>query len=102
MFGNVVDLDHILLRLKGYVPWMGNICGEKFFWHCNGFLGYPSHTVSVMITLIILSGILFFLMKKQKELNINKWMFWICNGALLNLILDFIQLSTGVGFVVSG
>ncbi len=102
LLGNIIDFDHILLGLNKTVPWLGNIYNTDIFWNCNGFFGYPPHTVYVMISLIVLSVILFVLMKKEKELKINGWMFWICNGALLNLILDFIQLSTGVGFVIHG
>ena len=102
LLGNIVDLDHVLLRLSGSVPWLSSICGDKFFWKCSGFFGYPFHSAYVIVSLIFLSVILFFLMKKQKELKINKWMFWICIGALLHLALDFTQLTSGVGFVVSG
>jgi hypothetical protein len=102
LIGNLIDLDHILLRIFGIVPWFQNICGTDYFWKCNGFFGYPLHSVYVLVSLIVTSIVLFFLMNEEKELKINKWMFWICIGALLNLSLDFVQLLTGVGFVVSG
>ncbi len=102
LIGNVIDLDHIFLRLNGTVPWFSSICGDKLVWRCSAFFGYPFHSVYAIVSLIVLSIILFFLMEKQKELKINKWMFWICIGILIHLMLDFVQLSTGVGFVISG
>jgi len=101
LLGNLIDLDHIFLRIIGGVPWFQNICEIKGFWKCNGFLGYPFHSVYMLVGLIVVSIILFFLMKEEKELKITKWMFWICIGAILNLLLDFVQLSTGIGFVIS-
>lgn len=102
LIGNLIDLDHIFLRITGIVPWFQNICSVDGFWKCNGFLGYPLHSVYMIVALIITSIILFFLMEEEKELKVTKWVFWICIGALLNLTLDFIQLSTGVGFVIQG
>ena len=102
LLGNLIDIDHILLRITGIVPWFYNICGEDYFWKCNGFLGYPFHSVYMIVALIFVSIILFFLMEEEKELKINRWMFWICIGAILHLFLDLFQLTTGVGFVVNG
>jgi hypothetical protein len=102
LFGNLIDLDHIFFRVTGMVPWMESICSVKNFWDCNSFFGYPLHSVYVFISLIAVSIILFFLMQEEKELKVTKWMFWICIGALVNLFLDFIQLTTGTGFVISG
>jgi hypothetical protein len=100
LLGNLIDLDHILIRIIGTVPWLQNICSIDKFWKCNGFLGYPFHSIYMIISLIVVSIVLFFLMDEEKEIKITKWMFWICIGALLNLSLDFVQLLTGVGFVV--
>ena len=101
LLGNLIDLDHIFLRILRIVPWFENICSVGGFWRCNSFFGYPLHSVYVFISLIAVSIILFFLMEKERELKINKWIFWICIGTLVNLFLDFIQLTTGAGFVIS-
>jgi hypothetical protein len=98
LLGNLVDLDHLLLRIEGFVPWFQSICRTKDFWKCNGFFGYPLHTPYMIVGLIILSAILFALMKKDKDFKVTKWMFWVCIGALLHLSLDFIQLVTGFAF----
>jgi hypothetical protein len=100
LLGNLIDLDHILLRINGTVPWRESICFMKNFWECNGFFGYPLHTVYMVIALIATSAILFFLKEEESDIKIDKWLFWICIGALLNLLLDFVQLTTGTGFVV--
>lgn len=102
LLGNLIDLDHIFLRIFGVVPWFQNICSIDGFWKCNGFLGYPLHSVYMVVTLIVTSIILFFLMEEEKELKVTKWMFWICIGALIHLSLDLVQLFTGIGFVVQG
>ncbi len=100
LLGNLIDLDHLFLRITGLVPWFQNICSSGVFWKCNGFYGYPLHSIYMIITLIVTSALLFFLKQEETNLKVDKWMFWICIGALLNLSLDFIQLITGVGFVV--
>jgi len=98
LLGNLIDLDHIFLRVIGVVPWLQNICSDGYFWKCNGFLGYPLHSVYMLVALIITSIILFFLMEEEKKLKITQWMFWICIGAILNLFLDILQLAIGFGF----
>jgi hypothetical protein len=98
LLGNLIDLDHVFLRITGMVPWFHNICSEGYFWKCNGFLGYPLHSVYFLVALIITSTILFFLKEEEEKLDIEKWMFWICIGAILNLSLDLLQLAIGFGF----
>jgi hypothetical protein len=102
LIGNLVDLDHIYLRVNGTVPWLSNICEKNHFWNCSSFGEYPLHSTNMLISLVVTSVILFFLMKRDKELKITYWMFWISIGALLNLLLDYVQLLSGIGFVVSG
>lgn len=91
LLGNIIDLDHIYLRIMGIVPWFGSICAGRHFWNCGSFGVYPLHSVYVMITFLILSVILFFLMKKDKKLKITQWMFWISMGVSIHFILDFIH-----------
>ncbi len=100
LFGNGIDIDHILYRINGMVPWLKSICLSDGFMKCNGFFGYPFHSIYMIISLIVVSILLFYLMEKQKDLKVNKWLFWIAIGALLHLTLDFVQMVTNVGFVV--
>ncbi len=101
LLGNLIDLDHVLLRIEGVVPWFQSMC-PGVFWKCSGFFGYPFHSVYMIVALIAASAVLFFLKQEETDLKVDKWMFWICIGALIHLFLDFIQLTTGAGFAVQG
>jgi len=101
LLANLIDLDHIFLRIFGSVPLFGSICGFKEFWKCNGFFGYPFHSPYVWIFFIITSFFLAILREKNKDSKEIKLLFFISLGIVLHLFLDFIQLSTGVAFVIN-
>lgn len=94
LIGNIIDLDHVYSRLIGEVPWFESACPGGLGTQCSFGL-YPLHSLNVAVALVVISIILFFIMRKNKKTQI--W-FWIAIGALLNLLLDYIHLITGFGF----
>jgi hypothetical protein len=91
LLANLVDLDHIYFRIIGIVPWFESMCTKGHFWNCGSFGFYPVHSVYLMISVFIVSIILFFLMKKDK-LKITKLMFWISIGILIHFSFDLLHL----------
>ena len=85
---------YVYLRLIGEVPWFESACPGGLGTQCS-FGIYTLHNLSVAIALVVISVLLFFVMRKNKKIQI--W-FWIAIGALLNLLLDYIHLITGFGF----
>jgi len=90
LMGNLIDLDHIYLRVIGKVNWFESACSRGFGSQCS-FEIYPLHNP---LTALILIGVLIITLPYLKKRKI-KWMFWISAGALLNLLLDYIHLLTG-------
>jgi len=89
LLGNLIDLDHIYLRMIGKVPWFSSACSE-FGMQCS-FGVYPLHSGFFAILFILLAGLIFVKNKKIKFVG------WLCLGAFLNLALDYIHLITGIG-----
>ena len=89
ILGNLVDLDHIYYRIIGKVGWFESACANGFGSQCSiGF--YPLHNLNFAIIFLILSGLIFFRNKKVKFIG------WLCLGAFLNLLLDYISMISGV------
>ncbi len=90
LIGNLIDLDHIYYRLIGKVGWFESAC-EHFGENCSiGF--YPLHNWWVALIALALGLFLLFNNNKMKFIG------WIGLGVSLNLLLDFIQAMSGLGF----
>lgn len=95
LWGNLIDLDHVYYRIIGKVPWFESACshlGAQCSWNF-----YPLHNSIVLTSTLILAVILipsgmYFKKKKMAFLG------WLFLGMALNIILDLIQLKTGIGF----
>jgi len=98
LLGNIVDLDHISFRINHGIEIFTSSC-DNFLEQCS-FGTYRMHSLNSVISLSIASVILFVMIKKHKEMKSVYWIFWACIGALLNLLLDYIHLLTGVGFAI--
>ena len=90
LLGNLIDLDHIYYRIISKVGWFESACVEGFGSQCSfGF--YPLHNWIVVIIALVLSSLIFI---KDKRI---KFIGWLCFGAFLNLVLDYIHLLIGFG-----
>lgn len=91
LIGNLIDLDHVYYRIIGKVNWFDSACVNGLGSQCSiGF--YPLHNIWVLMGLTVIAAILFFY-RKKKNLEL---LFWISIGGIINLILDYIHLFTGV------
>ncbi len=88
--GNLIDLDHIYLKIIGKVGWFESACSNGLGSQCS-FGIYPLHNLTSAVILIIASIILF--KQKNKNFKLN-FVFWLLIGAILNLVLDYIHLVT--------
>ena len=89
LLANLIDLDHVIFRLIGKVPWFQSACTE-FGKQCSlGF--YPFHNIWVILVAIILC---FFLLSKNKYL---KFIGWLGMGIILHLFLDVVHYWIGFG-----
>ena len=89
LLGNIIDLDHIYLRIVGKVGWFESACPHVGMQCSFGF--YPLHSLTFAICFLLLSGLIF--MKNNKL----KFLGWLFLGAFLNLVLDYIHLISGFG-----
>jgi len=89
LLGNLIDLDHIYLRMIGEVPWFGSACLE-FGKNCS-FGVYPLHSPLFVLIFFIFGALVF---SPDKRL---KFVGWLSLGASLNLVLDWIHLLIGFG-----
>tara|TARA_Y100000310_G_scaffold225672_1_gene227722 strand:+ start:17866 stop:18120 length:255 start_codon:yes stop_codon:yes gene_type:complete len=83
----------VYYRIIGKVGWFESACPKGLGSQCS-FSVYPLHNIYVFVALIIGAGVLYFLYDKNIFTKIG---FWICIGAILNLVLDYIHLKTGIG-----
>lgn len=92
LIGNFTDLDHILLRIKGDIPWFESACPGGLGTQCS-FGTYPMHSLGFFMLMVIFA-IFTYKGMRQKKKN-HRWLFWISTGVALNLVLDYIHLTTG-------
>ncbi len=92
LLGNLIDLDHLYYRIIGKVEWAESACANAGSQCSFGF--YPLHNWFVLITTLMLSTLILCKDKKWKFIG------FIMLGAFLNLVLDLIHFSTGIGFSV--
>ena len=97
LMGNLIDLDHIYMRVIGKVGWFESAC-SSFGDQCSSFGFYPLHSPLVFAMLFFMAIWLYGNRIYSLDGTSNKkrrlW-FWIMIGAMLNLILDYIHLITG-------
>lgn len=96
LLGNLIDLDHIYLRIIGKVEWFESACVEGLGSQCS-FGIYPLHNIYTAGIFFIL-GLGSFFYNRKHNTDITKWIFWISIGVLIALGLDYLHLITGVGF----
>ena len=95
LIGNIIDLDHIYMRIIGKVGWFESACENGIGTQCS-FIVYHLHSyfmIGFLATIVILS--VKHLNKLQKN-NMNtentKIILWISVGGLVHLMLDYIHL----------
>jgi hypothetical protein len=91
LLANLIDLDHIFLRILGDVPWFGTSCGESGL-VCSSINFYPLHSLIFLIASLVLTPLIFF---KDNKIKFFGWLFL---GVAIHLGLDYIQYFTGFGF----
>ena len=89
LLGNLIDLDHIYYRIIGKVGWFESACPRLGMQCSFGF--YPLHNLAFAIIFLLGSSLIFLKDKKFKLAG------WLCLGAFLNLLLDYVHLITGIG-----
>jgi len=89
MLANLIDLDHIYMRLIGKVGWFASACSE-FGKNCS-FEFYPLHNLYFIIPAIIFSSLVF---SKNKKI---KFVGWLSLGIAIHLALDYIHILIGFG-----
>jgi membrane-bound metal-dependent hydrolase YbcI (DUF457 family) len=93
LLGNLIDIDHILLRIIGKVPWFESACPSGLFTQCS-FNVYPYHSTHSIILICLLFITIFLVEKKHKHKDL---LIWISAGAVMHILLDSIHLLTGLG-----
>jgi hypothetical protein len=87
--GNLIDLDHIYMRIIGAFPWFGSAC-QHFGQNCS--IGvYPLHSWLLAGIFLLGTNLAFFRDKRIKLIG------FIFLGAFLNILLDYIAMVTGFG-----
>lgn len=92
LIGNLIDLDHIYIRLIGKLGWFESACQNGLGSQCS-FSVYPLHSFPVITSFFILAIVSYNFYKSNM---FWKWVFWISLGALFNYLLDYIHLISGI------
>jgi len=94
ILGNIVDLDHVYMRVVGDAPWFSSACSG--FGHQCSWNFYPLHNHFVLIVTLFLS--LFSAYGIYRKDRLIEIFGWTALGISLNLFLDLVHLATGFGF----
>lgn len=95
--GNIIDIDHIYLRVIGEVPWFESACTHGIGTQCSyGY--YPLHNTPALLIMAVISvGLLISTIYYEDNKKLS-FAFWLVAGAILHLLLDFIHFMTGFAF----
>jgi hypothetical protein len=91
LLANLIDLDHIYLRLIGKVGWFGSAC-DKLGKQCS-FNLCPFHCWIVFVIALVLCLFLFFGKKSWKLRFIG----WLGLGLVIHFAFDYLHFLIGFG-----
>ncbi len=90
---NLIDLDHVYLRLIGKAAWFKSSCPSGLGTNCS-FTVYPLHNIYFILPAIALSVSAILLYRNYRDKRLI-FLFWLGLGFVIHLSLDYVHLITG-------